>query len=88
MYYSHIHTHVYYWSLVIKKSDITKPSYSKVILLVPALNNYMKSFIAKRVISNLVNLVNLRFKLLKYKENNKKIYNSSDHNFKNIPLYI
>ena len=48
----------------------------------------MKSFIAKRVISNLVNLVNLRFKLLKYKENNKKIYNSSDHNFKNIPLYI
>ena len=47
----------------------------------------MKSFIAKRVISNLVNLVNLRFKLLKYKENNKKIYNSSDHNFKNIPLY-
>ena len=88
MYYIHIHTHVYYWNLVIKKSDITKPSYSKVILLVPALNNYIKSFIAKRVISNLVNLVNLRFKLLKYKENNKKIYNSSDHNFKNIPLYI
>ena len=49
----------------------------------------MKSFIAKRVISNLVNLVNLRYtcKLLNYKENNKKIYNSSDHNFKNIPLY-
>ena len=33
----------------------------------------MKSFIAKRVISILVNLRYLRFKLLKYKENNKKI---------------
>ena len=30
----------------------------------------------------------LRFKLLKYKENNKKICNTFDHNFKNIPLYI
>ena len=38
----------------------------------------MKSFIAKRVISI---LVNLRFKLLKYKENNKKICNTFDHNF-------
>ena len=44
----------------------------------------MKSFIAKRVISI---LVNLRFKLLKYKEN-KKICNTFDHNFKNIPFYI
>ena len=26
-----------HWNLVIKRSDITKPSYSKVILLVPAL---------------------------------------------------
>ena len=48
----------------------------------------MKSFIAKRVISILVNLRYLRFKLLKYKENNKKICNRFDHNFKNIPLYI
>ena len=48
----------------------------------------MKSFIAKRVISILVNLRYLRFKLLKYKENNKKICNTLDHNFKNIPLYI
>ena len=48
----------------------------------------MKSFIAKRVISILVNLRYLRFKLLKYKENNKKIFNTFDHNFKNIPLYI
>ena len=48
----------------------------------------MKSFIAKRVISILVNLRYLRFKLLKYKENNKKICNTFDHNFKNIPLYI
>ena len=32
----------------------------------------MKSFIAKRLNSILVNLRYLRFKLLKYKENNKK----------------
>ena len=50
---------------------------------------YMKSFIAKCVISILVNLRYFRtFKLLKYKENNKKICNTFDHNFKNIPLYI
>ena len=49
---------------------------------------YMKSFIAKRVNSILVNLRYLRFKLLKYKENNKKICDTFDHNFKNIPLYI
>ena len=48
----------------------------------------MKSFIAKCVISILVNLRYLRFKLLKYKENNKKICNTFDHNFKNISLYI
>ena len=48
----------------------------------------MKSFIAKRVISILVNLRYLRFKLLKYKENNKKICNTFDHYFNNIPLYI
>ena len=48
----------------------------------------MKSFIAKRVISILVNLRYLRFKLLKYKENNKNFLNTFDHNFKNIPLYI
>ena len=45
-----------------------------------------KSFIAKRVI---LILVNLRFKLLKYKENkNKKLCNTFDHNFKNMSLYI
>ena len=49
---------------------------------------YMKSFIAKRVNSILVNLRYLRFKLLKYKENKKNIFNTFDHNFKNIPLYI
>ena len=48
----------------------------------------MKSFISKPVNSNLVDLRYLRFKLLKYKENNKKICNTFDHNFKNIPLYI
>jgi len=36
----------------------------------------------------LVNLRYLSFKLLKYKESNKKICNTFDHNFKNIPLYI
>ena len=48
----------------------------------------MKSFIAKWLNSILVNFRYLRFKLLKYKENNKKICNTFDHNFKNIPLYI
>ena len=52
-----------------------------------SINVQLKSFIAKRVISILVNLRYLRFKLLKYKENNKKICNTFDHNFKNIPLY-
>ena len=47
----------------------------------------MKSFIAKRVNSILVNLRYLRFKLLKYIKN-KKICNTFYHNFKNIPLYI
>ena len=51
-------------------------------------HNDMKSFIAKRVNSILVNLRYLRFKLLKYKEHNKKMCNTFDHNFKNIPLYI
>ena len=46
----------------------------------------MKSFIAKRVISILVNFRYLRFKLLKYKENNKKICDTFDHNFRYIPL--
>ena len=35
----------------------------------------------------MVNLRYLRFKLLKYKEN-KKICNTFDHKFKNIPLYV
>ena len=47
---------------------------------------YLKIFIAKQVISILVNLRYLRYKLLKYKEN-KKICNTFDHNLKNIPLY-
>ena len=48
----------------------------------------MKSFIAKRVNSIVVNLRYLRFKLLKYKENNEKMCNTFDHNFTNIPLYM
>ena len=47
-----------------------------------------EKFHRKRVKSILVNLKYLRFKLLKYKENNKKICNTLDHNFKNIPKYI
>ena len=49
---------------------------------------FNKSFIAKRANSILLNLRYLRFKLLKYNENNKKMCNTFDHNFKNIPLYI
>ena len=45
-----------------------------------------KSFIAKRVISILVNFTYLRFKLLKYKENIKKICDTFDHNFRYIPF--
>ena len=58
------------------------------IVYTTPVSEQMKSFIAKRDISILVNLRYLRFKLLKYKENNKKICNTFDHNFKNIPLYI
>ena len=49
---------------------------------------YMKSFIAKRVKSILVNFRYLISKLLKYKENNKKICDTFGHNFRYIPLYV
>ena len=50
---------------------------------------YVNSFIAKRLNSNLVNLRYLRFKLPKYKEENKKICNTFDHKSKSIPfIYI
>ena len=49
---------------------------------------YLKSFIAKQVKSILVNFRYLRFKLLKYKENNKKICDTFGHNFRYIPLCI
>ena len=49
---------------------------------------YMKSFIAKWVISILVNFWYLRFKLLKYKENNKKICDTSDFIFHFILFYF
>ena len=32
------------WNLVIKRSDITKPSYNKVILLVPAIYSSLSVF--------------------------------------------
>ena len=47
----------------------------------------MKSFMAKRVISIFVNLRYLRLKLLKYEEN-KKICDTFDHNFKNVRTFI
>ena len=46
---------------------------------------YMKSFVAKLVNSISISLRYLIFKLLKYEENNKKMCNTFDHNFKNIP---
>ena len=67
--------------------------YAKAISLRSYLNiisayKEVKSFIAKRVISILVNFRYLRFKLLKYKENNKNISDTFDHNFRYIPLCI
>ena len=40
------------WNLVIKRSDITKPSYNKVILLVPAL--YISLFFHPDIMRNLI----------------------------------
>ena len=40
------------WNLVIKRSDITKPSYNKVILLVPAL--YISLFFYPDIMRNLI----------------------------------
>ena len=48
----------------------------------------MKNFIAKRVKSILVNFRYLRFKLLKYKENNKKMCDTFGDNFKYIPYCL
>ena len=44
--------HVVQWNLVIKRSDITKPSYNKVILLVPAL--YISLFFYPDIMRNLI----------------------------------
>ena len=48
----------------------------------------MKSLFAKTDKSIFVKLRYLRLKLLKYKENNKKISDTFDHNFKNNPWYV
>ena len=40
------------WNLVIKRSDITKPSYNKVILLVPPL--YISLFFPPDIMRNLI----------------------------------
>ena len=50
--------------------------------------NKMKSLFAKTDKSIFVKLRYLRLKLLKYKENNKKISDTFDHNFKNNPCYV
>ena len=48
----------------------------------------MKSLTSKTDISIFINLRYLRLKLLKNKENDKKIYHIFHHNFKNIPRYV
>ena len=48
----------------------------------------MKSLNSKTDISISINLRYLRLKLLKNKENNKKICHIFNHNFKNIPCYV
>ena len=48
----------------------------------------MKSLNAKTDISIIINLRYLRLKLLKNKENNKKICYIFAHNFKNLPCYV
>ena len=40
------------WNLVIERSDITKPTYNKVILLVPAL--YISLFLYPDIMRNLI----------------------------------
>ena len=70
-----------------RHSGFVEESLMLIFQLLPERHLHMKSFIAERVKSILVNLRYLRFKLLKYKEN-KKICNTFDHNFKNISLYI
>ena len=48
----------------------------------------MKSLNSKTDISIIINLRYLRLKLLKNKENTKKICHIFHHNFKNIPCYV
>ena len=49
---------------------------------------YMKKSSQNGVISILVNFRYLRFKLLKYKENNKKICDTFGHNSRYVPLLL
>ena len=56
----------------VDKSKVLKNRLFRVFLA----TGYMKCFIAKRVNPMLVNLRYVRFKLLKYKENNKKMCNT------------
>ena len=57
---------------------------SSLICIFILIFHQMKSFIAKRFKSILVNLRYLRFKLLKYREYNKKICDILDHNVRCI----
>ena len=67
-----------YSALLLQKEARDKsPKYEKV-----------KSLNSKTDISIFINLRYLRLKLLKNKENNKKICHIFHHNFKNIPCYI
>ena len=47
----------------------------------------MKSLNSKADISRFISLRYLQLKLLKLKENNKKVCHIFHHNFKNIPCY-
>ena len=53
-----------------------------------AFQNNIRSLNSKIDISIFINLRYLRLKLLKNKENDKKICHIFHHNFKNIPCYV
>ena len=47
-----VYANVVQWNLIIKRSDITKPSNNKVVLLVPAL--YISLFLYPDIMRNLI----------------------------------
>ena len=68
------------------------PSFIHVFLFVyiyiRSISLYLKSLNSKTDISIFINLRYSRLKLLKNKENNKKICHIFPHNFRNIPCYV